>query len=1852
MSSNQAKLLKSLEFKKNNPILTIYALVLFISQSFSQIYTQISSQNLTIQALAMNSQSPIITLKQQIVDCPFQKEYLISVYHLDYSFKSPIQFNISMSQKNNQVQFAKKTENYIAFQVAEICFENVYVQQVLIENPQFDSNNYYTYEEKPINFAQGMQAVAFLTGFVSQQQNELGLFLTQTVNIQTGFQFQFFAKTPGIQQINFNYIYFPSSYQNGYFQFTDFNDLQKDLTSSSPLNSGHGDRFSQISNIKNDKITLFGLNGFQTKTNVRSSVLYNQTLNQFQYRTWFDSTLEGVGSQFLQFQMINCQLNNTNKQINYNNSCIDKCPGGFYKAFDSSMNVYLCLQCSKNCMLCSDKNICLSCNEQTPYLYNSNCYLSQPLQTYCQQVENYYQCQKCPNNCNNYCDSSFICQPCPNGQSQINSTCQCDFSTGLNRYGVCLPCLVQGCLNCAKDYQSCQQCHDQAPYYYNNQCNNSQPPNTYCEQVNNYFLCQKCSTNCPYYCDSSSRCLSCPNGQFNVKGQNCQCNPTTGLNLYGVCIPCQGQGCQNCSDSYQICQSCQEKSPYLYNNKCSSTQPQNTYCQQVENYFICQKCQFNCFNYCDSNQNCSECPTGYTKINSTCECNQQTGLNENGICTACKDQNCQSCSNNYQICEKCQDGFKISNENSCICQNSSFFYNEQLRKCIEIKYCQIAQPFQQTCQLCQPGFFLKNGQCSFCGQGKYADLSNNCNSDCPQNCQICTNNTTCIKYYQDIPCHISCSDCNIPASPNSCITCISNTRFLNKTTSSCDCIAGYEETGKVDCQKISENESNSYKSFLKNYFYASFYTQMPFVFLPFYTHAQYSFTLQQQIGILGLLQDQNEKNIRIQTLNYYSIYNFYNQNEENLSQQLNNFISYSQTFSIILFTICIATFILKFILKASSQPLLQVVKENGFITFGRFLSTFSIFLIIYLFSSLEELSKTQQTEGQFVFGNSSDFLIGLFDKYQCKHKLMSVTMNISQKRQLSYLIWVLFEFPYLHNKNMIPLNYSQAISQESLIKAQLVNSLNLTIQSFTLNTNSNNILTEQIIACPFQKSYLASVSHLDYSKKTQSQFNISVAQINNQVKLTNTNEYCVDVQVAEICLENVFVQQVLIQNPKFDSSNYYTYEEKPINFAQGMQAVAFLTGFVSQQQNELGLFLTQTVSIQTGFQFQFFAKTSGIQQINFNYIYFPSSYQNGYFQFKDFNDLQKDLTSSSPLNSGQGDRFSQINNIKNESLSIFGLNGFQTKTNVRSSVLYNQTLNQFKYRTWFDSTLEGVGSQFLQFQMINCQLNNTNKQINYNNSCIDKCPDGFYKAFDNSLKILRCLQCPNNCLLCKDEYTCLSCKDEFPYLFNNFCYIRQPQNTYCQKIFNNFICQQCQIDCPNYCDENQKCPYSQQQNNLSCECKAQTGLNKYGICTVCDDQNCQNCKNNYQICEQCYDGFKINDENFCVCQDSSSFYNSQFHKCFHIKNCLVAQPFQALCQICQPGFLKKNGQCQFCGNGKYADSNNNCYGTCPQNCSICTDSKICMKYDQDIPCHNTCSDCIIPGSPNSCLSCISDTRILNKTTNTCDCISGYEEKDQVSCQKIPDNVSSSYVNFLKYYFYASFYIQMPFIFLPFYTHAQYSFILQQQVGIIGLLQGTNEKNLRIQIIGLYSFYNFYNQNDEAINNQINTLVSYSQMFSIILFTSCLASFILKFALKNSNQSFMQLIFENGFITLGKFLSSFSIFLIIFLFSNLNELQKSEQTEQNNIIYTQPTLLDITQIALLTVWQTINILISILIYYNLLQQILKCQNMSYEQKKDFPELQMSNFPRELDQSTISQILSSPQTFKNSFLRKKL
>ncbi|KAL4495318.1 hypothetical protein ABPG73_022363 [Tetrahymena malaccensis] len=793
----------------------------------------------------------------------------------------------------------------------------------------------------------------------------------------------------------------------------------------------------------------------------------------------------------------------------------------------------------------------------------------------------------------------------------------------------------------------------------------------------------------------------------------------------------------------------------------------------------------------------------------------------------------------------------------------------------------------------------------------------------------------------------------------------------------------------------------------------------------------------------------------------------------------------------------------------------------------------------------------------------------------------------------------------------------------------------------------------------------------------------------NSVQFSVYNEYEICFYVAEICLQNVYFRQYQLKNPIFTNNINQTLD-KPPNISNNMKAIGFITGYIPNQgsQSENQSILLKQIKYNLndqGFLIEFSIQSPiQISEININYIYFLEDQygsNTNYFSILNFNDdylfvnenlFKYTYNASYYISTDKYQLQQEFQNTNLQNTTICGINSFnfcsmKQCSFIRASITFNQKDKNYYYSTWSSSKIFSITSQFVQFQMLNCKK--TNQTINFNDKCISQCPYQYILSYDLIRLIQFCSKCSDNCS---------NCNPDTPYLYNQICQKNQPNNTYCKEVQGYYSCSICSPSCQNYCDSNMKCVdcingqyyYKSQCVNGIPPINTYQEDGKYYDCDI----TCKTCSNKGpNSCTSCYSNM-VQLNNSCICLEQKYFDNKQL-KCLQnpsYKNCEKLSLSSPKCEQCKQGFLNYSGSCIYCGNRTYVASDNQCNGQCDESCFYCSSKDSCQNYDQDLPCYFTCSTCSKPQSQNSCLSCISATRQVNNITNYCGCISGYEESGKVDCNKIKDPINNSQLNFLSIIFQVSLYIQLPLVSLPIYTSLQYSFLIDQQIGIVGLLQGVDGFNLRINTIkDIYSYGSsstFIQQISQqqlnpnqylSLSAELNEYKKYSIFLWIIIELRKLISVFVIYKFSEKFWSFIclgsisliflivQIVFK-VFIDKKQSLILVTSEVLTILILAFNMVIKVFQNQENNnkIAYSTPTILDIVLITTLILRQFINILSSLYIYYTILKQILQsrkqmpCINKQHENS-------ISYFPQSFDISTISQILEQSGKFQKRF-----
>ncbi|EAR93932.2 H-type lectin domain protein (macronuclear) [Tetrahymena thermophila SB210] len=562
----------------------------------------------------------------------------------------------------------------------------------------------------------------------------------------------------------------------------------------------------------------------------------------------------------------------------YQNQCFQVKPPSTYCDQNN-----ICQKCHDECKECLGpyKNQCTSCLSQQ-FLYKSQCFNQQPGFTYCDQDFICFDCdsKKCLT-CQN---SSDFCLSCQAQQYFFNNKCYnqnpngafCKNVSNLN-YQTCEKC-SENCKFCTgPDPQQCQECNDQI-YFYKNTCSLIQPKQTYCEN----FICHECDASCKSCTGpTSTQCSECYDGYY--LNQSKQEN---------TCQVCQ-KGCSLCQNFFDNCSSCQNPY-YLKENKCLLDCKRNEYFDLQER--ICSSCSEYCQTCSDKTiKGCLSCiDSANLNSNNQCICSQQGfGLSSDGTqCLPCQTSRCKSCehSNKCDICiENAYLNVESNGEEKCICKEG-YFYSQSYQKCQKCpqKNCKACSDDGKSCLKCLDGFHYNKGYCQFCSNYKFANEKNECEMDCPNLCQACSNQSECSMYLINEPnyfpkelCHFSCKECS-SSKDTACLLCSSQTREYNLQTQKCECKQNYIENGQQDCKKIQQVDSLLVEVHQKLNI-ISFPVQTLGLFLINIPSVMYQYQIQQLIGDLSFINhtdyQQNSINNVLKLYTKYNSFEIFNKKE-------------------------------------------------------------------------------------------------------------------------------------------------------------------------------------------------------------------------------------------------------------------------------------------------------------------------------------------------------------------------------------------------------------------------------------------------------------------------------------------------------------------------------------------------------------------------------------------------------------------------------------------------------------------------------------------------------------------------------------------------------------------------------------------------------------------------------------------------------------------------------------------------------------------------------------------------------------------------------------------------------------
>ncbi|KAL4503557.1 hypothetical protein ABPG73_017300 [Tetrahymena malaccensis] len=297
----------------------------------------------------------------------------------------------------------------------------------------------------------------------------------------------------------------------------------------------------------------------------------------------------------------------------------------------------------------------------------------------------------------------------------------------------------------------------------------------------------------------------------------------------------------------------------------------------------------------------------------------------------------------------------------------------------------------------------------------------------------------------------------------------------------------------------------------------------------------------------------------------------------------------------------------------------------------------------------------------------------------------------------------------------------------------------------------------------------------------------------------------------------------------------------------------------------------------------------------------------------------------------------------------------------------------------------------------------------------------------------KCLQCQDSyhCKTCTDKNNCTSCKEGF-YLFNNTCYDKCPDGYYidltnqicvknctyghdetkCIKC-TKLNCNQCSVkNGEETCSQCNSSYYLNQQNDCTQQCPDQTFKDqKLNICSPCINNTCQSCKDQTNCLSCPYNKFLIKSNNITQCDtcENGLYYDQDNQKCVPVcskgigvlnnQNQLICVPCQDTnCFQCTLAQSNNSGQqgnnSQICLNCQQKSLYQGTCIDCPSQTYLDTNTNSCQL------CSNQCKTC---SSQYKCSSCL-DGLFLYQDTCVPQCPSGfYQDKDQNKCSQCPQD---------------------------------------------------------------------------------------------------------------------------------------------------------------------------------------------------------------------------------------------------------
>ncbi len=412
-------------------------------------------------------------------------------------------------------------------------------------------------------------------------------------------------------------------------------------------------------NIKTDsfEITIENKNGFITE-----AIFSNLNLTfycSFPCKSCMQDT----------YTCLSCE--GTKGQILFNGTCVEKCPKGYFYNYDSDPDKNSCKKCNDKCNTCAVNNpdVCITCSEAMPlFILERNSCVNKCPEGFYADFKN-MQCMKCDANCKSCANTNNNCLSCDKGllllEKENRCVTDCPQNTSImvlainNNISNTDPNNINNILNidrCSSCHSSCQTCRDS--------------PIKCLSCSNGYaFFEEKCisENECPsgmigingkcVFCDEKcdickdrldlGLCTKCKEGF--ILGADYKCyfpinDCEKGFyNSGGICYKCDSS-CDTCQVEGNLCLSCQ-KNMYLQGRKCVEQCSEGYY---KKSEFECGKCDSTCKTCVNDANNClqcmknmnlfianslsvclNSCPDGYFKKNSPTKKRSLNDINEN-----------------------------------------------------------------------------------------------------------------------------------------------------------------------------------------------------------------------------------------------------------------------------------------------------------------------------------------------------------------------------------------------------------------------------------------------------------------------------------------------------------------------------------------------------------------------------------------------------------------------------------------------------------------------------------------------------------------------------------------------------------------------------------------------------------------------------------------------------------------------------------------------------------------------------------------------------------------------------------------------------------------------------------------------------------------------------------------------------------------------------------------------------------------------------------------------------------------------------------------------------------------------